>query len=146
MTDPIESLRVGIPVFESAMRALLKAPAVPLGQATPPPTTGVYAFVHDGTIKYVGEAIGSKGLRDRLLSKHISGDKGHTLQRIFSPDFPIASCFENMSRFTCMQSGTRSRPSLPHQRSSGCSSGRSVQSGIANEPYATALRNAAREQ
>ena len=37
---------------------------------------------------YVGEAKGSKGLRDRLLSKHISGDDSHAIQRAFLGQFP----------------------------------------------------------
>lgn len=88
MVDPVENLRKGIPEFEAAMSSLLAAPAVPLGSADPPCATGVYALVHEGKIKYIGEAIGSKGLKDRLLSKHLSGDDGHTLQRVFAADFP----------------------------------------------------------
>jgi hypothetical protein len=42
----------------------------------------------DNEIVYVGEAKGAKGLRDRLLSKHISGDDNHAIQRAFKPDFP----------------------------------------------------------
>ena len=40
------------------------------------------------TVMYVGEAKGSNGLRDRLLSKHISGDESHAIQRAFVVAFP----------------------------------------------------------
>ncbi|RYG99598.1 MAG: hypothetical protein EON58_03400 [Alphaproteobacteria bacterium] len=88
MADPLMKFRTSVPDFEGGMASLLAAPAVPLGAADPPCTTGVYALVHEGQIKYIGEAIGSKGLRDRLLSKHLSGDDGHTLQRVFAAEFP----------------------------------------------------------
>jgi hypothetical protein len=42
----------------------------------------------DDAVMYVGEAKGSKGLRDRLLSKHISGDDNHAIQRAYKLDFP----------------------------------------------------------
>ncbi|UPK18885.1 hypothetical protein [Bradyrhizobium sp. 131] len=41
-----------------------------------------------GEVVYVGEARGAKGLRDRLLNKHISGDDGHAIQRAFLAQFP----------------------------------------------------------
>ncbi|MFZ2109876.1 MAG: hypothetical protein WAV18_31640 [Roseiarcus sp.] len=70
------------------VRALLKAPAVPLGKATPPSASGVYLLSVGDDVTYVGEAKGSKGLRDRLLSKHISGDDSHAIQRAYLEDFP----------------------------------------------------------
>jgi hypothetical protein len=85
---PMEQVRQGVPEFESIISDLLSAPAVPLGSADPPSEPGIYALVHEGKIKYVGEAIGSKGLRDRLLSKHVSGDDSHTLQRVFAGEYP----------------------------------------------------------
>lgn len=88
MAGPIDQFRLGIPEFEAIISELLSATAVPLGSAEPPPMPGIYALVHEGKIKYIGEAIGSKGLRDRLLSKHLSGDDGHTLQRVFALEYP----------------------------------------------------------
>ncbi len=48
----------------------------------------------DETVVYVGEAKGSKGLRDRLLSKHLSGDESHAIQRAFADTFPTELCGE----------------------------------------------------
>lgn len=70
------------------VHAVLKAPVVPLGSAMPPFTSGVYMLSVGGRVKYVGEAKGSKGLRDRLLSKHLSGDDNHAIQRAYLADFP----------------------------------------------------------
>jgi hypothetical protein len=67
---------------------LLSAPLMLLGAASPPSDNGVYMFVHDSTIVYVGEAEGSGGLYDRLLRKHLSGDDNHALQRAFKEQFP----------------------------------------------------------
>jgi len=36
----------------------------------------------------VGEAKGSGGLRDRILSKHVSGDDNHAIQRAHKLRFP----------------------------------------------------------
>jgi len=68
--------------------ALLAFSPVSLGVANPPNVPGVYMLLVDDEIVYVGEAKGAKGLRDRLLSKHISGDDNHAIQRAFKPDFP----------------------------------------------------------
>lgn len=68
--------------------ALLASPSVSLGMANPPNVPGVYMLLVDDEIVYVGEAKGSKGLGDRLLSKHMSGDDNHAIQRAFKPDFP----------------------------------------------------------
>lgn len=70
------------------VQALLKAPAVPLGKATPPSTSGVYLLSVGDNVTYAGEAKGSKGLRDRVLSKHISGDDNHAIQRAYLAGFP----------------------------------------------------------
>lgn len=69
-------------------RAVLAAPAVLLGKAMPPSTSGVYIFSVGDKITYVGEAKGRKGLKDRLKSKHISGDDNHAVQRAYMLDFP----------------------------------------------------------
>ncbi len=42
----------------------------------------------DDVVVYIGEAKGSKGLRGRLLSKHLSGDDNHAIQRAFKEQFP----------------------------------------------------------
>lgn len=70
------------------VRAVLTAPAVPLGTASPPSTSGVYLLSVGEKVTYVGEAKGNKGLRDRLLSKHLSGDDNHAIQRAYLADFP----------------------------------------------------------
>ena len=67
--------------------ALLSSPPVLLGLATPPNDRGVYVFWKDAKIKYVGEAKGNKGLRDRV-GKHISGDDSHAIQRALKDEFP----------------------------------------------------------
>ena len=88
VSDPITQIRLGMPGLEAIITELLSCPAIPLGSADPPTTPGIYALVHERKIKYIGEALGSKGLRDRLLSKHLSGDESHTLQRVFATDYP----------------------------------------------------------
>jgi hypothetical protein len=70
------------------VRTLLASRAVPLAKADPPETSGVYVLSVGEEVTYVGEAKGSKGLRDRLLRKHISGDDGHAIQRAYLTDFP----------------------------------------------------------
>jgi hypothetical protein len=67
---------------------LLSAPSVNIGISFPPKTNGVYAFSIGNEIIYVGEAAGSSGLKNRILSKHVSGDEGHALQREFMIQFP----------------------------------------------------------
>ena len=88
MTKALERLREGFPVFEEAIRQLFEANSYLLGDADPPKNIGVYALFHAGELKYIGEAKGSKGLRDRLLSKHLSGDDNHTMQRVFLKEYP----------------------------------------------------------
>lgn len=70
------------------VKALLSQPSVALGQAKPPSTHGVYILTVDGKVMYVGEAKGSKGLKDRLLLKHIYGDDNHAIQRAYKVAFP----------------------------------------------------------
>lgn len=67
---------------------ILSAPAVPLGKADPPSSIGVYIVSDADGVAYVGEAKGRKGLRDRLLSKHVSGDDKHAIQRALAYEFP----------------------------------------------------------
>ena len=67
---------------------LMAMTPVPLGLAAPPSRPGVYMLLVGQDIMYVGEAKGRKGLRDRILSKHLSGDDSHAIQRAFLTDFP----------------------------------------------------------
>ena len=67
---------------------LLAVSPVLLGRASPPNVYGVYMLLVGGQIMYVGEAKGRKGLRDRLLGKHISGDDDHAIQRAYKTEFP----------------------------------------------------------
>lgn len=75
-------------MFEQAINQLFEARPFVLGEADPPTNIGVYALFYDGALKYIGEAKGRKGLRDRLLSKHLSGDDNHTMQRVFMSKYP----------------------------------------------------------
>jgi hypothetical protein len=68
---------------------LFRAPLVVLGKAVPPNGHGVYVvYDHRGRLSYVGIATGSKGLRDRLLSKHVSGADSHAIQRAYMKKYP----------------------------------------------------------
>jgi hypothetical protein len=73
------------------VQAVLSAIPVPLGEANPPTTSGVYLLSVESEITYIGEAKGSGGLRDRLLNKHLAGDDNHAIQRAFKADFPDRS-------------------------------------------------------
>ena len=70
------------------VEALMANNPVVIGEAKPPNDHGVYMLLVDGVVMYVGEAKGSKGLRDRILSKHVSGDDNHAIQRAFREEFP----------------------------------------------------------
>lgn len=61
---------------------------VPVGSAEVPREVGVYVFFHEGELVYVGEALGSGGLADRIKSKHVSGDDNHACQRALREKFP----------------------------------------------------------
>jgi hypothetical protein len=100
LMEPIQSFRTILPrhgctpdlenillAIDEDARAVLMAPAVALGEATPPSTPGVYILSVGKEITYVGEARGGRGLRDRL-SKHLSGDDNHAIQRAYSTRFP----------------------------------------------------------
>ena len=88
MNEAIRKLRNGIPIFEAAINELFGVEDVLLGEARPPTDIGVYALYYEGALKYIGEAKGQKGLKDRLLNKHVSGDDSHTLHKIFLSKFP----------------------------------------------------------
>lgn len=86
--DLIERLTVNHRLMKQDILKLTSFPEVLLKDADPPRETGVYMFLVDGEIVYVGQAKGSGGLYDRIVSKHISGDKSHTLQRQFFERIP----------------------------------------------------------
>ena len=88
MNEVVIKLREGVPVFEAAMKKLLGAESFLLAGATPPSDIGVYALYFENKLKYIGEAKGQKGLKDRLLNKHISGDDSHTLHKVFKSAYP----------------------------------------------------------
>lgn len=69
------------------VRAVLDVAPVPLGEARPPSTSGVYLLSVGGQVVYVGEAKGGDGLRGRMR-RHRSGDEGHAIQREFAAKFP----------------------------------------------------------
>lgn len=82
---PVE---VALRSIEADIKTLLSVKPVLMGDANPPPANGVYMLSVGDVPKYVGEAKGSGGLRDRLLRKHLSGDDGHAIQRAYLTDFP----------------------------------------------------------
>ncbi|MCX8146673.1 MAG: hypothetical protein N3C59_10120 [Azovibrio sp.] len=88
MTNFSHKLAEGIAEFSRAVEVLITAEPHFIGTANPPDTSGVYAFLIEGELMYVGEAKGSGGLRDRILRKHVAGDEGHALQRHFKDRFP----------------------------------------------------------
>lgn len=88
MNEAIIKLREGIPIFEEAINDLFSAKEYLLGDAQPTNEIGVYALFYKKKLRYIGEAKGSRGLKDRLLSKHISGDDRHTLHKVFISDYP----------------------------------------------------------
>ncbi len=85
---PKVSVDRALELIGNDVAALVASPPVLLGVADPPNVHGVYMLSVDDEIVYVGEAKGAKGLRDRLLSKHISGDDSHSIQRAFKLEFP----------------------------------------------------------
>ena len=82
------SLDEAVNNLSSDVNTLLVVTPVQLGVADPPDAFGVYMFLVNNEIVYVGEAKGSQGLRDRLLRKHISGDDNHACQRAFKEQLP----------------------------------------------------------
>jgi hypothetical protein len=83
-----QQLLAGFAEFTSDIENLLSMPPVRLADADIPNTSGVYVLLVDGESKYVGEAKGSQGLRDRILNKHLSGDDSHAIQRAFKQVYP----------------------------------------------------------
>ena len=78
----------GWELFSRDLESLAKASEFLLSEASPPDASGVYVFVYEDVIHYVGEAKGTGGLYDRIIKKHISGDDGHALQRQFKSRYP----------------------------------------------------------
>lgn len=109
-TLPID---VALQSIELDVRALLSAAPVLLGDADPPAVNGVYMLSVGDVVKYVGEAKGSGGLRDRLLRKHLSGDDSHAIQRAYLNEFPDRSLRRKhikqtvMARWTPIDDGGR---------------------------------------
>lgn len=85
---PKVSIDHALELIGDDVAALLASSAVLLGIANPPNVSGVYMLLMDDEVMYVGEAKGAKGLRDRLLGKHISGDDTHAIQRAFKSKYP----------------------------------------------------------
>lgn len=88
MTDNKDFGSAGQGQLNQLVAAFAVAPDVPLDQALPPREHGVFGFLFEGRLRYIGEAKGRKGLNDGILSKHLSGDEGHALQRVFQGRFP----------------------------------------------------------
>ena len=86
--EALQRLGEGYKTFDELVHDLLSQSPVPLGQAQPPATPGVYLLFRNGEICYVGEAKGSGGLHDRLRNKHVSGDDNHAIQRALRDEFP----------------------------------------------------------
>ncbi len=71
--------------FSSDVKSLMRGNARALGAADTPEVPGAYVLFDEYmTILYVGIA---GNLRDRLLSKHVSGDESHALQRAYANRF-----------------------------------------------------------
>lgn len=79
-----EKLNKLFPDLESYISQIMKAEKILFGDANPSREPGAYIiYDHEGNLSYIGEAKGSGGLRDRLLSKHLSGDDNHAIQRAY---------------------------------------------------------------
>lgn len=87
MNDYSQKLASGFQSFTISLDSLISATPCYIGKSNPPSDPGVYLFLLNDQIIYVGEAKGAGGLRDRILNKHVSGDEGHALQRYFKNEF-----------------------------------------------------------
>jgi excinuclease UvrABC nuclease subunit len=75
--------------FSSDVQQLLNSERVPICDANPPDLHGIYIFYDEAEeCCYVGQAQGSKGLSDRILSKHVCGADSHALQRAYKTRYP----------------------------------------------------------
>lgn len=86
MNDYSQKLASGFQSFTVSIESLIAATPCYIGESNPPRDPGVYIFLLNDQIIYVGEAKGSGGLRDRILNKHVSGDETHALQRQFKDE------------------------------------------------------------
>ncbi|MEJ6120844.1 GIY-YIG nuclease family protein [Vibrio sp. 2-Bac 85] len=78
-----------LPEIETYLESLFEMDPVLFAVAQPSKKPGTYIiYNHDGILSYIGEAKGSGGLKDRLLSKHLSGDDKHAIQRAYKSQFP----------------------------------------------------------
>jgi excinuclease UvrABC nuclease subunit len=81
-----------MPEIENYISQILASKKVHFGEANPPSTPGAYIIYDErDSLCYIGEAKGSGGLRDRLLSKHLSGDDKHAIQRAYKDSHPDRS-------------------------------------------------------
>ena len=84
MEDWKHKLDSVVPQLKGYLERLVSAESVLFGEANPPRKPGAYIIDdHKEQLSYIGEAKGSGGLRDRLLSKHLSGDDNHAIQRAY---------------------------------------------------------------
>lgn len=75
-----------------SVKLMLSQEKLSVRESAPPQSNGVYIFYDEsGEVSYVGQASGAKGLKDRIKSKHVSGDDRHALQRAFVDRFPDRS-------------------------------------------------------
>lgn len=88
MNEHSRKLASGLQSFTTSIDSLFAAIPCYIGESNPPGDPGVYLFLLNDHVIYVGEAKGSGGLRDRILRKHVAGDERHALQRYFKNDFP----------------------------------------------------------
>jgi len=84
-----DNLSKVLPELEGYISQLMDSPQVLFGEANPPRKPGAYIiYDHENNLSYIGEAKGSGGLRDRLISKHLSGDDSHAIQRAYKTSYP----------------------------------------------------------
>ncbi len=78
-----------LPEIESYISKLMDSEKVLFREASPPKEPGTYiVYDHENNLSYIGEAKGSGGLKDRLISKHLSGDDNHAIQRAYKWSHP----------------------------------------------------------
>lgn len=84
-----DKLEKVVPELEGYVSKLMGEETKLFAEANPPREPGAYViYDHENNLSYVGEAKGSGGLRDRLLSKHLSGDDNHAIQRAYKDSYP----------------------------------------------------------
>ena len=89
MNDWKNNLNKVLPELENYISQIMSSPKELLGDTNPPKEPGTYIiYDHNDELSYIGEAKGSGGLKDRLLSKHLSGDDKHAIQRAYKTSHP----------------------------------------------------------